>query len=179
MLKALEVLVGIKYAWEAGGMLVITGGAGRLAHSPRELFLGNAGTASRFLTSVCTLIRNSGNINSTILTGNSRMKGRPIGPLVTALRENGASIQYLETIGCLPLKIGGEYRLAGGEIRLSASISSQYVSSILMAAPYAENPVTLVLVGDAVISRTYIEMTISMMQTVCHSFCSPRLYSLV
>jgi pentafunctional AROM polypeptide len=163
MLLALESLVGISYTWAEDGALILEGGAGRLSHPSQEIYLGNAGTASRFLTSVCTLIKGGG---STVITGNSRMKARPIGPLVEALIGNGASVDYLESEGSLPLRIGG-VGLAGGEIRLSASISSQYVSSILMAAPYASKPVTLVLVGDAVISRPYIDMTIKMMEAVC------------
>jgi pentafunctional AROM polypeptide len=163
MLLALESIVGITYTWAEDGSLVLDGGAGRLSCPSHEIYLGNAGTASRFLTSVCTLINTGG---STVITGNSRMKVRPIGPLVEALKSNGANIEYIESEGCLPLKIEG-VGMTGGEIQLSASISSQYVSSILMAAPYASKPVTLVLIGDAVISRPYIEMTITMMKAVC------------
>lgn len=152
----------ISYEWD-GGDLIIKGGEGRVHHSRKShIYLGNAGTATRFLASVCALVRGPG---YTTLSGSSRMKVRPIGPLVDALRGNGTKIDYLESEGCIPLRIGGD-GLLGGEITLSASISSQYVSSILMAAPYAHKPVTLVLVGDAVISRTYIDMTLSMMKKV-------------
>lgn len=92
------------------------------------------------------------------------MKERPIGPLVDALTTNGADLKYQEGQGCLPLSIGAT-GLAGGHIQLSASISSQYVSSILLAAPYATKEVTLELVGGSVISQPYIDMTCAMMET--------------
>jgi pentafunctional AROM polypeptide len=92
------------------------------------------------------------------------MKQRPIGPLVTALKANGSSIKYLESPDCLPLSIGPN-GLSGGRIQLAASVSSQYVSSILLCAPYSQNPVTLELTGGQVISQPYIDMTIAMMKT--------------
>ncbi|KAI9203014.1 EPSP synthase-domain-containing protein [Polychytrium aggregatum] len=165
MLDALQKLVGISFIWEDDGeTLVIQGGGGRLRVPDNEVYLGNAGTASRFLTSVCALIpQPSETAAATIVTGNARMKQRPIGPLVDALRENSCEIEYVEQAGSLPLRIKPTGGLRGGEIRLSASISSQYVSSILISAPYALEPVTLVLTGDAVVSQPYIDMTIEMM----------------
>jgi pentafunctional AROM polypeptide len=91
------------------------------------------------------------------------MKQRPIGPLVTALKENGSKIDFLETNGCLPLSIAPD-GLRGSMIQLAASVSSQYVSSILLCAPYAAEPVTLELTGGQVISQPYIDMTIAMMK---------------
>lgn len=92
------------------------------------------------------------------------MKQRPIGPLVDALRANGSSIDYLESQGCLPLSITPA-GLKGSHIQLAASVSSQYVSSILLCAPYAKQQVTLELTGGQVISQPYIDMTISIMRT--------------
>ncbi|KAI8810368.1 EPSP synthase-domain-containing protein [Cladochytrium replicatum] len=169
MLVALQKLVGIEYTWENNGStLVIQGGAGRLRVPSSEVYLGNAGTASRFLTSVCALIPKSGettDTQATVLTGNARMKQRPIGSLVDALLANGSKVEYVESKGCLPLRITPTGGLKGGHIRLSASISSQYVSSVLMAAPYAAEPVTLELIGDAVVSQPYIDMTTAMMES--------------
>ena len=132
----------------------------------KEIYLGNAGTAARFLTTVCALVKSpsNGTATSTVITGNARMKQRPIGPLVTALKENGSDITYLESDGCLPLSVAPT-GLRGGKIQLAASVSSQYVSSILLCAPYAQEPVTLELVGGQVISQPYIDMTIAMMKT--------------
>ena len=92
------------------------------------------------------------------------MKQRPIGPLVDALRANGSQIEFLESEGCLPLAITPE-GLKGSRIHLAASVSSQYVSSILLCAPYAAEPITLELTGGQVISQLYIDMTIAMMKT--------------
>lgn len=126
-----------------------------------EIYLGNAGTASRFLTTVCTLV-GSATSTTTTITGNKRMKERPVGALVDALRANGADITYKEAEGSLPLAIGNT-GLKGGHMQLAASISSQYVSSILLAAPYAQEEILLELVGGQVISQPYIDMTIAMM----------------
>ncbi|RKO84400.1 hypothetical protein BDK51DRAFT_24922, partial [Blyttiomyces helicus] len=146
MLDALQKLVGITFAWEnEGETLVINGGGGRLRVPGSEVYLGNAGTASRFLTTVCALIPTpSADGKAAIVTGNPRMKQRPIGPLVDALQGNGVKVRYLEAKGSLPLEITPSGTgLPGGTIKLSATISSQYVSSILISALYAAQPVTL------------------------------------
>jgi pentafunctional AROM polypeptide len=167
MLSAIASLRGATYSWEdAGETLVVEGKGGKLVASKEELYIGNAGTASRFLTTVVALCSPSDGATSSILTGNARMKLRPIGALVDALRSNGVSIDYLGQENSLPLKVDAAGGLEGGTIELAATTSSQYVSSILMAAPYAKKPITLRLVGGKPISQLYIDMTISMM----HSF---------
>jgi len=164
MLNAIEKLEGATFTWEEdGSVLVVNGNGGQLKTSSEQLYLGNAGTASRFLTTVATLAAPSKSHTSTILTGNERMKERPIAPLVDSLRKNGVDIFYEEKQGSLPLSIKASGGLEGGEIELAATISSQYVSSLLMCAPYARKPVTLKLVGGKPISQTYIDMTIAMM----------------
>lgn len=163
MLEALTRLGAATFSWEDDGeVLVVNGNGGQLHASQTELYLGNAGTAARFLTTVVTLTRLS-HVSSTVLTGNARMKQRPIGDLVDALQTNGAGIEYLETAGCLPLNITASGGFNGGEIKLAAKVSSQYVSSLLMCAPYAKQPVTLKLVGGKPVSQPYIDMTIAMM----------------
>ncbi|KAI5864175.1 Pentafunctional AroM protein [Durotheca rogersii] len=163
MLSAIARLNGASYSWEdAGEVLVVTGRGGKLEASEEPLYLGNAGTASRFLTSVVALCSPS-STSSTVLTGNARMKDRPIGPLVDALRSNGVDIKYLEKEKSLPVQVDAAGGLPGGVIELAATISSQYVSSLLMCAPYAKEPVTLRLVGGKPISQLYIDMTIAMM----------------
>ncbi|KAH7926602.1 Pentafunctional AroM protein [Leucogyrophana mollusca] len=168
MMTALLELKGASFAWEDGGeTLVVHGGEGSLQVPPKgkEIYLGNAGTAARFLTTVCTLVAPSKtDATATVITGNARMKQRPIGPLVDALRANGSDVTYLESQGCLPLSIVPD-GLKGSRIQLAASVSSQYVSSILLCAPYASEPVTLELTGGQVISQPYIDMTIAMMKT--------------
>ena len=165
MLTAISKLGGATYGWEdAGEVLVVRGKGGDLQASSTELYIGNAGTASRFLTTVLSLCKPS-TVASTVITGNSRMKVRPIGPLVDSLRANGVGINYLEKEHSLPLEVSASGGFAGGEIELAATVSSQYVSSLLMCAPYAKKPVTLRLVGGKPISQPYIDMTTAMMAT--------------
>lgn len=164
MMAALEELKGATFEFvEDGRSLRVTGNGGSLHPSSdqKHIYLGNAGTAARFMTTCAALIQSPEGV-STVLTGNERMKQRPIGPLVDALVSNGTGITYEQNSGCLPLKIepGG---LRGGRIQLAASVSSQYVSSILLCAPYANEPVVLELIGGHVISQPYIDMTIAMM----------------
>lgn len=165
MLTAINKLGGATYSWEdEGRVLVLNGNGGALKACPDELYLGNAGTASRFLTTAVSLCEPS-TVNTTVLTGNARMQERPQGPLVDALRSNGVEIEYIGRPGSrsLPIRVAAAGGFAGGDIELTAKVSSQYVSSILMCAPYAKKPVTLRLVGDKVISQPYIDMTIAMM----------------
>ncbi|KAL8926430.1 MAG: hypothetical protein Q9208_002973 [Pyrenodesmia sp. 3 TL-2023] len=163
MLNALVKLKAASFFWEESGqVLVVHGNGGRLEAHGEELYLGNAGTASRFLTTVATLAA-SKTKDFSVLTGNDRMKKRPIGPLVEALQANGAGVDYLEGLGSLPLKIKAGHGMKGGDINLAATVSSQYVSSLLMCAPYAHNDITLRLVGGKPISQLYIDMTSAMM----------------
>ncbi len=167
MLNAVQQIQGCKISLEdSGNTVVVESNGGNLLASPRELYLGNAGTASRFLTTLVTLAKPTDGSSEVILTGNARMQQRPIGPLVDALNNNGCNISYLKNTGSLPLKVdvSSKRGFPGGVIELGATISSQYVSSILMAAPYASSPVTLKLVGGKPISELYIVMTIKMMQ---------------
>ncbi|WVQ70151.1 pentafunctional AROM polypeptide [Kwoniella botswanensis] len=166
MMNALVELKGAVFSWEDGGDTIVVEGGGGTLSAPakgKELYLGNAGTASRFLTTVCAMVSGAASTEkSTIITGNARMKQRPIGPLVDALSANGAKIKYVESEGCLPLDIETD-GFKGGHIKLAASVSSQYVSSILLCAPYAAEEVVLELTGGQVISQPYIDMTTAMM----------------
>lgn len=165
MLTAIGKLGGATYSWEdEGEVLLVNGKGGDLKASPTELYLGNAGTASRFLTTVVALCKPS-TVSSTVLTGNARMKVRPIGPLVDSLRANGVEVKYLEKEKSLPVDVAASGGFAGGLIELAATVSSQYVSSLLMCAPYAKKPVTLKLVGGKPISQPYIDMTTAMMRS--------------
>lgn len=183
MLSAIAKLGGATYGWEdEGRVLVLNGNGGALKASADEIYIGNAGTASRFLTTALTLAEPSSEASHTVLTGNARMQERPQGPLVDALRSNGVDIEYLGQPGSqsLPLRIAAAGGLEGGDVELTAKVSSQYVSSILMCAPYAKKPVTLRLVGDKVISQPYIDMTIAMMANfgvhVTKSKTEPNVY---
>lgn len=127
-------------------------------HSNNTRFdIGHAGTAMRFLTAFLAKIAGEWEV-----TGSERMKQRPIKILVDALAQLGARIEYLGNDGFPPLKIYGSH-LKGKTIELDGSISSQYISALLMIAPTVENGLTLVLTGE-ITSRSYIELTLRLMQ---------------
>lgn len=167
MLHALKALHAADFSWgDDGETLIVKGHGGELQSSgDKALYLGNAGTASRFLTSVACLTK-PGTSETVTLTGNKRMQERPNGPLIDSLRANGCKIECLNKEGSLPVKLNlsSNKGIPGGRIELSATVSSQYVSSILMAAPYASKPVTLALVGGKPVSQAYINLTLAMMQ---------------
>jgi 3-phosphoshikimate 1-carboxyvinyltransferase len=129
-----------------------------LASADDTIDVGAAGTAMRFLTAYFALQQG----RTVTLTGSERMKQRPIKVLVDALRACGADIQYVGNEGYPPLKITGK-KLAGGEITLDASVSSQYISALLMTAPYMADGLTLTL-SDTPVSLPYIKMTIGIMK---------------
>ncbi|MEO0731497.1 MAG: 3-phosphoshikimate 1-carboxyvinyltransferase [Bacteroidota bacterium] len=118
---------------------------------------GPAGTTFRFLTGF--LSRRPG---YQVLTGSQRMKERPIGILVDALRELGADITYLEKEGYPPLRIGHSQLDAASELTIAADTSSQYISSLLMLAPTLPKGLKLTLAGE-IVSVPYIKMTLSLM----------------
>ncbi len=127
-----------------------------LCSNRNEFDIGHAGTAMRFLTAFLSKIT-----GEWILTGSKRMKERPVGVLVDALTELGARIEYLEKDGFPPLKIFGSH-LKGKDLELDGSISSQYISALLMIAPTIENGLTLRLMGE-IASRSYIDLTLRLM----------------
>lgn len=120
--------------------------------------IGAAGTAMRFLTAYYALQEGV----EVTLTGSERMKNRPIALLVNALREIGADINYLEKESYPPLQIRGK-ALEGGEIHIDGSISSQYLSALLMIAPLCRKGLVLHIDGK-INSRPYIAMTLSLMK---------------
>jgi len=119
--------------------------------------IGHAGTAMRFLTAYLSQI-----VGEWTITGSDRMKQRPIGILVEALTKLGARIEYIENEGFPPLKIYGSH-LKGCILELDGSVSSQYISALLMIAPTIENGLTLRL-KNKIMSRSYIEMTLKLME---------------
>ena len=120
----------------------------------------HAGTAMRFLTAYFSVQEN----REVILTGSTRMKERPIGILVDALRELGANIQYLENEGFPPLKIKGK-KLTENKISIDANVSSQYISALMMIAPKFENGLEITLEGN-ITSKPYIEMTLALLNQI-------------
>ena len=119
--------------------------------------IGAAGTAMRFSTALLAATAGS----RRTLTGTARMLQRPIGPLVGALRQLGADIDYAGREGFPPLRIRGRH-LGGGEVSIAANVSSQYLSALMMVGPALSSPLTLRLQGP-IASRPYLEMTRALM----------------
>lgn len=137
----------------------VQGTCGRLTCPPGlVLDMHNSGTSMRLLTSVALLCG-----SPVTLTGSSRLKERPLGPLAQALATLGGEVIFVEKDGYPPVMIAGSFE--GGDASIDAGISSQFVSSILMAAPYAREDVTLSL-GPVVASPSYLDITLEVM----HSF---------
>ena len=125
---------------------------------PAIIDIGAAGTAMRFLTAYFATTEGQ----DVVITGTERMRHRPIGVLVDALRSMGADISYDGEDGYPPLHIKGR-QLEGGTISLPGNVSSQYISALLMVAPAMQKGLTLNIVGE-VISRPYINITTSLMR---------------
>ena len=125
---------------------------------PETIDIGAAGTAMRFLTAYLSVTP-----GEHVITGTERMKHRPIGILVEALRTLGASITYEGEEGFPPLRIVGCDTLEGGSLSVPGDVSSQYISALLMIAPTLKNGLRLTLTGN-IASRPYLDMTVSMMR---------------
>ncbi|ECJ4506975.1 3-phosphoshikimate 1-carboxyvinyltransferase [Salmonella enterica subsp. salamae] len=158
MLNALSAL-GINYTLSADRTRCdITGNGGALrAPGALELFLGNAGTAMRPLAAALCLGQ-----NEIVLTGEPRMKERPIGHLVDALRQGGANIDYLEQENYPPLRLRGGF--TGGDVEVDGSVSSQFLTALLMTAPLAPKD-TIIHVKGELVSKPYIDITLNLMKT--------------
>ncbi|WP_117233243.1 3-phosphoshikimate 1-carboxyvinyltransferase [Vibrio maerlii] len=158
MLNALKAL-GVSYQLSEDKTVCEVEGLGKAFDSEQalELFLGNAGTAMRPLAAALCL-----GGGEYILTGEPRMKERPIGHLVDALREAGADITYLENENYPPLEINAK-GLSGGTVTIDGSISSQFLTAFLMSAPLAQGDVTINIAGELV-SKPYIDITLHIMK---------------
>ena len=158
MLNALKAL-GVQYALSDDRTRCEVTGNGGALHSAEalELFLGNAGTAMRPLAAALCL-----GSNDIVLTGEPRMKERPIGHLVDTLRQGGAQIDYLEQENYPPLRLRGGF--TGGNVEVDGSVSSQFLTALLMTAPLAPNDTVISIKGDLV-SKPYIDITLHLMKT--------------
>lgn len=157
MLNALTAL-GVSYQLsDCKSKCVVQGLGGLFNHpAPLELFLGNAGTAMRPLTAAL-----AASAVDVTLTGEPRMYERPIGHLVDALRQLDADISYLQQEGFPPLQIRGK-ALNGGTIKIDGSISSQFLTAVLMVAPLLDADSEIDIVGELV-SKPYIDITLALM----------------
>ncbi len=137
--------------------ILVYGTRGEIPVSEATLFLGNAGTAIRPLTAAMTLGQ-----GRFVLDGIDRMRERPIKDLVDALNQLGANINCINGTGCPPVEVMAR-GLPGGRTRLSGSISSQYLTSILIVAPYAKKEIEIEIT-DKLVSEPYVKMTIDLMR---------------
>jgi 3-phosphoshikimate 1-carboxyvinyltransferase len=137
--------------------IIITGCSGRIQNTGETLIdLDNSGTSLRFLTSLALLCR-----YPVILTGSQRMQERPIAPLARALRSLGGSVTFLKNEGYPPLKVGGH--LKGGRVTVDGTISSQFISSLLLVAPYAGQEVDIAI-PCLPSSQSYLDITLDVMR---------------
>ncbi len=139
--------------------MTITGLGGSFPAQQADIYIGNAGTAARFLSAFLTL----GN-GSYTLDGDSRMRKRPIGDLINALKQLGANVDVINNYQssiCLPIKISAS-GLPGGKTKITGNISSQFLSALLMTAPYANTPVQIKITTE-LNSKPYVDMTLAVM----------------
>lgn len=157
MIKALEKIgVWINHNTEKQ-IAIVNGSDGHFLQYPGEIYVQNAGTAMRFLTTMLTL----GN-GAYLLSGNERMQERPISDLTDALIRMGAKVKAKN--GKFPPVLVDANGYPGGTIRMPGNTSSQYISSLLISAPYARKPLRIEI-EDELVSKPYIDMTIELMQT--------------
>ena len=155
MAKALRAMgVQVDEPGETGFTVV---GTGRLALPAAPLFLGNAGTAMRFLTAACVLVD-----GEVVLDGDAHMRKRPIAPLVEALAALGVAARA--PTGAPPVTVEGRGGFDGGRVEVDASLSSQYVSALLMIGACAREPVDVALKGEEIGARGYVDLTLAVMR---------------
>jgi 3-phosphoshikimate 1-carboxyvinyltransferase len=136
--------------------VIVSGCNGKFPDSKNSVLdLDNSGTSLRLITPLALLCR-----HPVILTGSRRMQERPIGPLAQALQSLGGSIKFLKNEGYPPLSVSGQLR--GGKVIIDGTISSQFISSILIAAPYAETGVEVIIPSPPV-SGSYLDITADVM----------------
>ena len=158
MVEALETL-GIQLEENrAENLITVSGTSGIIPVKEATLMLGNAGTAIRPLTAAMTLGH-----GRFVLDGVQRMRERPIIDLVNGLSQLGANLRCINGTDCPPVEVIAD-GLPGGITRLSGAISSQYLTAILLAAPYADKEVQIEIT-DKLVSVPYVEMTLRLMQS--------------
>lgn len=132
--------------------------SGRLQQPDGPLFLGNAGTATRFLTAAVATVH-----GEVVVDGDAEMRVRPIGPLVAALQSLG--IDATSPTGCPPVTVRGNGSFGSGRVEIDAGLSSQYVSALLMAAPLGDGPIEVALTGTEIGARGYVDLTLAAMRS--------------
>lgn len=155
MAQALRAM-GVEIAEPDATSFIVTSD-GRLRPPAAPLFLGNAGTATRFLTAAAALVD-----GEVVVDGDEHMRKRPIAPLVEALSRLGVTVAAPS--GCPPVTIEGQGGFDGGRVEVDGGLSSQYVSALLMAGACARNPVEVALTGQEIGARGYVDLTLATMR---------------
>ncbi|SOC92672.1 3-phosphoshikimate 1-carboxyvinyltransferase [Rhizobium sp. AN5] len=156
MAEALRAM-GVKVT-EPDATTFVVEATGVLQQPEKPLFLGNAGTATRFLTAAAALVD-----GAVIIDGDEHMRKRPIMPLVEALRALG--VEADAPTGCPPVTVRGKgMGFPKGSVTIDANLSSQYVSALLMAAACGDKPVDIILKGEEIGAKGYIDLTTSAME---------------
>jgi 3-phosphoshikimate 1-carboxyvinyltransferase len=137
---------------------IVSGKGGHLSTPNNDIFIGNAGTTMRFLTTFSALV--PGKIR---LDGDERMRQRPLADLLDCLQQMGVKANSANGTGCPPIDIEGG-KVPGGEIQLAGNNSSQYLTSLLLSAPYFENDTCINIQGDLT-SKSYADITLDIMKT--------------
>ncbi len=142
-----------------GDSLKVGGTGGKFWPAPvrKEIYLGNSGTSIRLLLSVVALCR-----GEFFLTGTDRMLKRPIAPLVMALNQLGVEASCVKKNGCPPVSVRAN-GISGGRVHIKGDESSQFISSLLLSGPYAENSVEIKVPGKLA-SKPYVDITIDVME---------------
>jgi 3-phosphoshikimate 1-carboxyvinyltransferase len=149
--------LGARIETGSDGAFAVNGTGGRLQACSDPLYLGNSGTSMRLLTAVAALGRGEYR-----LTGSERMGSRPIAQLIDGLTQIGVPVHSLANTGCPPLSVTGGH-LRGGQLSLDCSLSSQYLSALLLIAPYTAEGLDIT-VSAGPVSRPYIDMTVAVME---------------
>jgi len=135
----------------------VLGSGGRIKTPKKDVFVGNAGTAMRSLTTFAALAE-----GEVVITGNGRMQERPIQDLIDGLKCIGVEVKSKKNNGCPPVIVSGG-GIKGGKIRMKGNTSSQYFTSIMLSAPYAQKDVEIEVIGELT-SKPYIDVTIDIMK---------------
>jgi 3-phosphoshikimate 1-carboxyvinyltransferase len=154
-LEACKAL-GVK-ARQEGSRIVVEGSAGELSVRKERISVGNSGSTMRMMSSIAALAK-----GRVVFDGTPRMRERPIGDLLDALKQLGVEAKSVNGNGCPPIEINGG-GLSGGEVKVSGAISSQYITSLLLASPYARSDTTII-VTDELKSKPYVGITIDLMR---------------
>ncbi|KRE83033.1 3-phosphoshikimate 1-carboxyvinyltransferase [Paenibacillus sp. Soil766] len=141
-----------------GETAYVDGCGGNWPNSSVELYMGAAGTVARFLPAALAVGR-----GKWTLKGSKRLSERPLEPLLLALSTQGALFEYFEAAHRLPFELDAA-GLKGGSVKLPGSTSSQFISGVLLAAPYSQAPLTIQIEGE-IVQRDYVQMTMDMMTT--------------